>query len=381
MQELFDNLMNLINDKEKAKFFYKDFVSPFGKTYRIFSYQFATYEDWLKPDALYCRGIMFEIEDEKPVQIVARPMEKFFNLGENPLTMNINFEETPIVGVYDKADGSLVTAFVENNDVYFKSKASIYSTQADMARQVILDYDHQDLKERLKELYNNGYSANFEYVGIDNRIVLIYPTRQLILLNVIHRETGEYVDFSELYKDPILRKYLVASYDAPTASYTDEWVDSVRSATDIEGYVFRLSNGQLIKIKTDWYVALHATKASIESNKNLFEAVTYSSADDLKSLFSDDYSIKKINAFETAYYDFLNDSINIIQSLFKKYSGQDRKQYAIGAQGELSQSNKLYLFGLVMKGFDVNIELDDMTSQLTTIFNKYYENFIPEEYK
>lgn len=88
MQELFDNLMNLINEKEKVKFFYKDFVSPFGKTYRIFSYQFATYEDWLKPDALYCRGIMFEIEDEKPVQIVARPMEKFFNIGE--LNIDIN---------------------------------------------------------------------------------------------------------------------------------------------------------------------------------------------------------------------------------------------------------------------------------------------------
>lgn len=164
-------------------------------------------------------------------------------------------------------------------------------------------------------------------------------------------------------------------------SYASEWIDEVRSAVDIEGYVFRLSTGQFIKIKTDWYVALHSTKSSIESSKNLFQAVTYSSTDDLKSLFSDEYSIKKINDFETAYYDFLNDSINIIQEVSKKYSGQDRKQYAIGAQSDLSQSNKLYLFGIVMKGFDTNIELDDMTSQLTTIFNKYYENFIPEEYK
>lgn len=88
MQELYDNLMALIDPNEKAKFYYKDFVSPFGKTYRIFSYQYVSYEDWLKPGALDCRGIMFELVDDKPVNITARPMKKFFNVGELKIDIN-----------------------------------------------------------------------------------------------------------------------------------------------------------------------------------------------------------------------------------------------------------------------------------------------------
>ncbi|WP_333997418.1 RNA ligase, partial [Pseudomonas aeruginosa] len=68
------------------KFFYKDFTSPFGTQFRIFSYNFASYTDWCLDDALECRGIMFEIDENGPVRIASRPMEKFFNLNETPFT-------------------------------------------------------------------------------------------------------------------------------------------------------------------------------------------------------------------------------------------------------------------------------------------------------
>lgn len=289
-----------------------------------------------------------------------------------------DWETNPIKEVLAKADGSLVTSFVEEGTLFFKSKTSIYSDQADGARQIIQDIDHEALRARLIELYEAGFSVNFEYVGLNNRIVLIYEKRALVLLNVINRETGEYVPYSEVYKDPVLRPYLIERFDAPEPAETEDWIQTVRDDFNIEGYVFATAEGQYIKIKTDWYVALHATKASIESDKNLFQAITNSSADDLKSLFSDEYSLNKINAFEKAYIDYLNTSINTITVLTNKLSGKDRKNYAIDAQSSLSQSDQMYLFGLVMKSFDQEIELEDLTASLTDIFNKYYIKFIPE---
>ncbi len=63
MQELFNNLMELCKDSQR-KFFYSDDVSASRRTYRIFSYNYASYSDWLLPDALECRGIMFEMDGE-----------------------------------------------------------------------------------------------------------------------------------------------------------------------------------------------------------------------------------------------------------------------------------------------------------------------------
>src|SRR5699024_414077 len=121
-------------ESEKGKFFYTDFVSPFETKFRIFSYNYASYSDWLLDDALECRGIMFEMDADGPVRIAARPMEKFFNLGENPLTMDINMDEVALV--MTKADGSLVSTYMDQTNIAFKSKGSIKSSQAAEALQV-----------------------------------------------------------------------------------------------------------------------------------------------------------------------------------------------------------------------------------------------------
>ena len=87
MKELFDNLMALQDPNDISKFFYKDVVTQPGTKCRIFSYNYAAYSDWLLPGALESRGIMFELdENDQPVRIMARPMEKFFNYAEFDVT-------------------------------------------------------------------------------------------------------------------------------------------------------------------------------------------------------------------------------------------------------------------------------------------------------
>jgi T4 RnlA family RNA ligase len=77
--ELYDNLMALADSADT--FFFKDQELD-GVTYRVFSYRIGSYQDWIKPDALECRGHTFRMEGGEPVSLVAWPMHKFFNVGE-----------------------------------------------------------------------------------------------------------------------------------------------------------------------------------------------------------------------------------------------------------------------------------------------------------
>ena len=79
--ELYNNLMNLIND-EDSPFYLIEHVGPYdGATYHVFSYRLGSYTDFLRPDALECRGHMFRIDGNEPV-LVSLPFPKFFNRGE-----------------------------------------------------------------------------------------------------------------------------------------------------------------------------------------------------------------------------------------------------------------------------------------------------------
>ena len=87
IKSLFDNLMNLCSDDNNT-FFFVDTTSSMQSKFRIFSYYIASYSEWLKPDALECRGIMFELDDNNnPIRVAARPPKKFFNLFENPFLL------------------------------------------------------------------------------------------------------------------------------------------------------------------------------------------------------------------------------------------------------------------------------------------------------
>ena len=126
---LYNRLMKIcLSDTTTTKFFYKDFVSSMGTKFRVFSYHIASYTDWTQPGSLECRGIMFEMDFDKPVRIASRPMHKFFNLNENPFTMNLDLSKAEFA--MTKEDGSLVSSYIDKGYVYLKSKTSIFSDQA-----------------------------------------------------------------------------------------------------------------------------------------------------------------------------------------------------------------------------------------------------------
>ncbi|AFU63907.1 RNA ligase and tail fiber protein attachment catalyst [Salmonella phage STML-198] len=376
MKELFNNLMNLCNDTDESRFFYRDDISPSGLKYRIFSYNYASYSDWLLPDALECRGIMFEMIDGVPVRIASRPMEKFFNLNETPFTMNLDLSNA--VHMMKKEDGSLVSSYLDGNILRFKSKSSLKSEQAYLSSAMLTSITHEALLWRLLELARDGFTANFEYVSPENRIVLAYQKKDLILLNIRENDTGAYVPYNEIAKDSVLRQYLVESYEIPEGDF----VSDIKAMEGIEGYVFVMDNGLRFKLKTDWYTALHHTKDSITKNDRLFEVIVNNASDDLKGLFSNDaYSLKKINKFEEVYLDYLRRSLSFISTSYQKLRGLDRKTYA-GEAKRLADAERLpFLFTILMLMFNDSMDYDTTIKKVNELFMKNYKTFIPKEYE
>ena len=96
VKNMYDSLMDLCNENEENKFYYVDHIADENHIYRIFNYQIPRYLDFQKPYAKECRGSMFLVNSNsmEMVRILALPMPKFFNFGENPSTSNIDLNET-----------------------------------------------------------------------------------------------------------------------------------------------------------------------------------------------------------------------------------------------------------------------------------------------
>lgn len=368
---LFNQLMKL-SENEGSKFYSKDMISGLGTKVRVFAYHIANYSDWLIKGATESRGIMFEIDDKgKPVRIMARPMEKFWNLNENPFTMNLDLTKTRYY--MTKEDGSLITSFQDQGHLLLKSKTSLFSTQVEWSMEWL--HTQPSLKARVLELAMDGYSVNFEYVGPKNRIVLGYAEPSLRILNIRNNDTGDYVEMDEIFADPILRPYMVDIFDSTECS--DEWVSKVRKMEGIEGYILMVGN-QFIKIKTDWYCALHHTKDSINSNRRLAEVCVKDAVDDLRGMFLDDkLASDKIGSFEARYHEVLTNSFDDIKDYVTNNIWKDRRQYAI--DGMMRFKLTPHMFNICMKlysGFDGEQCFDLIKIALL----KNIDLIIPKEY-
>ncbi len=333
-QELFDNLNRLVETNEA---FYSNDVSLLGSTFRIFNYRLASYTDFLEPGALECRGSMFQIDEEgNMLRLASMPMEKFFNLNENPMTMNMDLSK--VVMLEDKADGSLISTYFvatpEETHLLCKSKGSL---ESDQARDASLYLEqHQDFANEIFSLAKLHYTVNMEWVAPHNRIVLPYMEPELRVLNIRNNWDGSYLDVSELHADyeEITHRWT----ERTTTSDYEAFIGMIPDMQNIEGYIARFEDGQRVKIKTNWYLALHHTKDNINSPRRLFEAVLEEATDDMKSLFHDDeLAIKTIMEMEEWVEQKYNHMVDVVEKFYEANKDLERKDYAIKGQKELDK--------------------------------------------
>lgn len=350
--QLYANLVSLTQANEA--FYYQDFVLE-GTTYRIFNYRLASYTDFQQPGALECRGIMFEMAKDHNGAVYAKrlasmPMEKFFNLNENPMTMGLDLSK--VVAIEEKADGSLMSTYMHGDELRLKSKGSLFSDQALAAMKWLDRPENAHMKNVLKlaAMGVRQYTVNMEWCSPEHRIVLGYMEPTLKILNMRDNADGTYVDnLHDLFEIAWLVKRVVLEEKDDAKSI----VDAIPAMTDVEGFVLHFANGQRVKVKCEWYLSLHHAKDSVNNPRRLFEAILDEGIDDLRSLFhSDPLAMKTIDEMQLKVDHIYNGMVKAVENFYQANRSLDRKSYAIkGQQDETLKSGALSFFGLAMNKY------------------------------
>jgi RNA ligase len=347
-KQIYDNLLSLAQ-KNDAFYFVDQEIE--NVKFRIFLYRLASYTDFLEPDALESRGITFEIDaDGNPVRLACRPFKKFFNLGENPFTMNLDLSADNIESITDKADGSLISSYMDDvtHKVMLKTKGSLHSEQAKAAMKLLYDPKNIELF-RVVQLYTlQDFTVNMEYVSQEHRIVLGYDEPKLIVLGVINNNDGSLMDTVDVQRI-FPSRFVIDNYiDEAEEVGVDKYLSDIKGRTGIEGVVVRLLDGTMVKIKADAYVALHHCKDSVNAPRRLFEAVVNESADDLRAMFATDiYVVNKIDEMQQKVTAIRHEMISSVEGFYEENKNLARKDYAILGKEKLDSK----YFPLAMNKF------------------------------
>ena len=361
--ELYLNLMTLCDGSDA--FYFADQELD-GFTYRIFNYRLASYSNFLEPAALECRGIMFKIDEEgNALELSAHPMPKFFNLNENPFTMELDLSDNNIRRIEMKADGSLMSTFCykttgTNTHLGIKSKGSLHSDQVKMTHAFL--EKNKALADEFILLAKRGYTANMELVSPNNRIVLNYDKTDLIILNIRDNVTGKYMLRSELddAQYPCIATKWVAEAWHTGLDGGAVLVSRAKDLTGIEGFIVYLNDGTIFKLKTEWYLVQHRAKDNVDSPRRLFEAAIEDATDDLRTLFHDNQQvidrIVKMELFAASIYNTVVAKVEeFVEKNRKLIEVNNRKQFAINGHRALADveinGKGVNLFGLAMNEY------------------------------
>lgn len=356
-EQLYQNLVALT---ESDAFFFKDFPADEQHTmYRIFNYRLASYSDFLLPGALECRGTMFLVgRDGSYVDLVCRPQKKFFNLNENPMTMDLDL--TDLYSCMVKEDGSLMSTYIHTNgELRLKSKGSTGSEQANDAMAWLKT--QPALLADLRRLAARDFTVNLEWTAPWNRIVVGYEKPALVAFSVIDNDTGIMYG-SDIVED--LELWDLLGCWVEQFEYEGDLVEAVKNLVGSEGCVGITSNNVPFKLKGDWYLSLHRNKDSVSNSKALIELVLMEKVDDLKSMFTgDQLVIDKINAYEVSVSNVYNRVVTHVELFHTSHQHEDRKTYAIAAKEYWDTSSEQWGFHAqmsIMQGKDYENQIKQL---------------------
>lgn len=351
LKQNLDNLLKLVDNC-----FVKQFGDLFVYSHRVF----LSTTEWKYPNALDCRGIVLDANGN----VVCRPVEKFFNWGENEFTLNLNADD--IDEIYLKEDGSLMSAFWWDNSLRLKTKndLNIESPFIKLAQKFL--EDHSDFSNFLESVCKMGNTVNMELcVGEDDRIILSessdpdfesrpydigqtvkYSKTKLVILNIRKNETGEYLDLAK-YKESLCNEnYWVQTYKGLN-------LDMLRNVKDIEGFVVRLKPsknfpyGQLVKIKTEWYLMERKLQADSLNNLEILQLIKDEKIDDIKPR-ADQSALTKIAIVEEKFKKQWKHLTEAAKEFYNKNKTLTRKDYAQAAlkcldKGQMQVAMVLYI--------------------------------------
>jgi hypothetical protein len=181
----------------------------------------ATYDDiW---DEVTCKTRGLIVDDYGG--IVARPFEKFFNVGHNgrpETSLEALALEPHEPLIYEKLDGSMATLYTYDGQAAIASKGSFHSEHATWASEWYREHCYRFFeKNDLFIKWPKGYTPVFEMICQEvQHHVVHYEKDGLILIGLINNESGEEMshDVLRLYGDQneieVVKRHDISLYQA-----------------------------------------------------------------------------------------------------------------------------------------------------------------------
>jgi len=331
-----------------------------GYNISMFNYRLCTYNDFVTYEAFEMRGLTFVFNSDGSLYKRFLLMEKFFNINENESTLFDNIKDKKVKSVYLKEDGSIIN-FIElpNGKIISKSKMSFESEQALMGQKLF--ESNENINTFVKDCISKDLVPIFEYVSPTNRVVVKYDSSNLVLLRLRDNKTGEYLSIDDYdVSKPMSFKFTLK-----------DLMNIKDSLESIEGWIIEFSDGQKIKVKTDWYFSLHRILTDYSNREDyLIDMILNEKIDDVLSVL--DYGSES-RLFVEGVLDTTNRKFheisNEIDKVLSTYDG-DKKLFALEYKDHK-------LFGLMTQ---VIIGKDKMDLIKEFILKKSYRLFGAREW-
>lgn len=246
---------------------------PENSDLRILNYaDKCQYEPYWTDVTRKTRGLIY---DAYSLEILARPFEKFFNYGQEA---GVQFDlDAPILGAFDKLDGSLGVAYWDGKKFAIATRGSFESDQAIHATEWLHKPENIETLELIKEEHEQGFTALFEIIYPENRIVVDYGAKDALVYLGSSSMITEMVEF-----------YPGTDLVVDEAAQTLRQVLSIPDRTNAEGLVVWLDSSTAIKLKQADYVELHRIVSSL-SQKEVWRQLSAGTYDEFVVKLPDEF--------------------------------------------------------------------------------------------
>ena len=390
---------------ENSEAFYCTKHNIEGYDVEMYDYRLASISDYVNNNAFELRGLTF-VQDSNGVWHRNILMNKFFNLNETKMDYIKAFsassdellydgpegtdeirsmqakaapiykfekytkvswllediQNKKIVRVQDKRDGSVIS-FVKlpNGHVLAKSKMSFTSDQALMAQKI---YENNDaIRLLIHVMLDGGCTPIFELTSPHNQIVLSYNNTELTLLQIRYAD-GHYFSKAQMLRVIEETKFedskveLAEEYPEEYYSF-EKLLELQQTEENIEGWIVTLEDGQMLKVKTAWYFAMHGLTTEGTRENLLIETILEDRIDDVISLIPDgekkEFMIATVEKLQHKFNHLVTEYKFLRGLYFNKFQ-EDRKEFAL-------KYSKHELFSAVMRGLNTSFRDVEQTAE------------------
>lgn len=339
----YEECLNIVKNNDA---FYMKETSVDNTPIYIFCYRLASFNDFEDFNAYELRGLSFVKENNEYKRYLA--LNKFFNVNQNEGWMENDLKDKKIIKMEDKLDGSMISFILVNDKVIAKTKMDLTSPQAIAVNEML--NNNQDLYNFIYNCLNSNIMPICEYISPFNQIVLQYPKSDLILLQLRNQLDGSYINFDNVSDIEKKNNNTVIKVRKSMPPLTlQEVLNMKETETKIEGWVLTFDDGQMAKVKTEWYLNLHGLIGyNVLADNILIKTIIEDNIDDvLAELNKDSEKRKYIENMMKIIYNYYDSKIKHIEALRQFYYEifeEDKKKFSL-------EYSKDPLFGIVVKSF------------------------------